>query len=183
MAKPLVNIYMGQAAVVDLTAYNLYSAQFSSCCPVVMFNNTNNKASYYHMPGKTVRGVSTIGNLSREDWQIIEWMAAAVNPTKVWIFPGHSVSQQVQAREPMQKALNTRLLALHLAETPLKIPQKTKVGLAVTMPGDKITFSAYAPAYDAGKWFDSQRERDKRPAEDILFWGWDIDVSSWLPLL
>ena len=68
MAKTLVNVYMGQAAVVYLTDHNLYSAQFSTCCPLVMFNDSTKRAGYYHMPGKTGEdGWGIIGNLSRSD--------------------------------------------------------------------------------------------------------------------
>jgi hypothetical protein len=186
MSKPLVNVYMGQAAVVYLTKYNLYSAQFSTCCPVVMFNHCTKRAGYYHMPGKTdLQGRGIIGKLSASDWETIEDMAIAVKPTKVWIFPGHSVGQVVQARDPMQAALNAHLLAMRLDETRLKIPQKTKVGLSVTMPDDKIKFSTFRPEYKMGNWFDSQRDRDKMPTETdgVLFWGWDIDVSVWFSLL
>ena len=81
------------------------------------------------MPGKTNReGQGRIRNLSEADWSIIEDMALVVKPTKVWIFPGQSVGMTIQARDPMQKALNAHLIANRLSETRLKIPQKTKGG-------------------------------------------------------
>ena len=48
-----------------------------------------------------------------------------------------------------------------------------------------IKFSTYRPAYDMGKWYDSQRAPEKEPteADGVLFWEWDIKVSHWLPLL
>ena len=47
------------------------------------------------------------------------------------------------------------------------------------MPVDQIKFSTYRPAYDMGKWYDSQRAPEKEPTEGdgVLFWEWDIKVS------
>jgi hypothetical protein len=199
MTKPLICVYMGQGAVASLEQYNFYSNEFSSCCPLVMFNPTTKMAGFYHVPGKTIRNVPTMIALNDDDWKTVKPMAEMVQPTRVVIFPGNSVTGVYAARDPMQKAFNaTNLACLSNMRTSkwdegadsrnrLKMPEEKskKVSLAVELDGGKLKFTKDKPAFTVDQWFDSKRNLEKKPTverDGISFWGWEVNVRGFREL-
>lgn len=186
MTKPLICVYMGQGAVASLEDYNFYSNEFSSCCPLVMFNSDTKLAGFYHVPGKIEQHKSTMQVLSEEDWKTVKPMAEKVLPTRVVIFPGHSVTGVLAARTPMQAAFNATNLA-SLSNTRLKMPdeRRRKVSLAVELDRGKMKFTLQRPDFSVDQWFDSKRNKRKKPTEDgdgIYFWNWEIKVDAFREL-
>lgn len=175
MTKPVVCVYMGQAAVVFLTEYNLYSGQFSSCCPVILFNKDTNRAGYYHMPGKKdLQGHASIENFDPRDERIVDEMAEVVEPTNVWIFPGLSIASVVGAQKKMQAAFNAGPLARNFSNVLLDIPDTATGSLGVSLDDEgKIKFSQSLPHYTSSTWYDSKRDVNNRPdGQKVLFWKW-----------
>ncbi len=176
---------MSQAAVACLKNYNIYSAQFSSCCPVILFNADTADAGYYHMPGKSnAYGRSTFGPLYDRDKEIIGDMAAAVNPTHVWVYPGKSVLTALQSSGPMTDALNAVFVGKGLQNVEVEIPEEPTGTLGITLKGSAIDFSRYPIDHDGINVYDSKRQSTKQPSDnrEIMFWGWDVDVTGFMQL-
>ena len=50
--RDVVCIYTGQGAAGDFGKIAIYTGQFSTCSPVVMFNQKTRKGGLYHLPGQ-----------------------------------------------------------------------------------------------------------------------------------
>jgi hypothetical protein len=80
--RDVVCIYTGQGAAGDLRQIAIYTGQFSSCSPVVMFNTATHGGGVYHLPGK--RG--DVSGLQQE-WPNLQKLLDLVKPTKILLFP------------------------------------------------------------------------------------------------
>jgi hypothetical protein len=81
--RDIVCIYTGQGAAGDFKKIAIYTGQFSSCSPVVMFNEKTCIGGLYHLPGKG--GDAT--KLKNDQWGHLETLLHLVKPTKIHLFP------------------------------------------------------------------------------------------------
>jgi hypothetical protein len=49
--RDVVCIYTGQGAVGSFKQLAIFTGQFSSCSPVLMYNENNGRGGLYHLPG------------------------------------------------------------------------------------------------------------------------------------
>jgi len=88
---------MGQGVIADLTRYSLYSDQFSSCSPVVMYNQESHKAGLFHF------GAGSLGEQEAE----LKDMYRQIGPTLVGLNPRSEFSMRTLRMEPAMGDFNT----------------------------------------------------------------------------
>jgi hypothetical protein len=76
--RPVVQLHMGQAAVGDLRTMQLFSEDFSTCSPIVMFNSATHMGALFHMPAGALQ----------ENEIVLNAICSLVNPTEIWVYPG-----------------------------------------------------------------------------------------------
>jgi hypothetical protein len=74
-----IAVYMDQGLVVDLRQHGLYSQQFSSCAPILLYNSVTQKGGLYHFAGGAIRDYQS---------RHLRLMSSVVQPTDVYIFRG-----------------------------------------------------------------------------------------------
>lgn len=74
-----IKLYMDQGVVADLHNYVLYSCQFSSCAPIVMYNSGDKVAGLYHWAG---------GEVNMDKLNILDLMRIVIDPDIIHIFTG-----------------------------------------------------------------------------------------------
>jgi hypothetical protein len=76
--RPVVQLHMGQAAVGDLRTMQLFSEEFSTCSPIVMFNSATHMGALFHMPAGALK----------ENEIVLDAIRRVVDPTEIWVYPG-----------------------------------------------------------------------------------------------
>jgi hypothetical protein len=92
--RPVAELYMGQGLVAHLGRIILYSKEFSSCSPIVMFNSHTQIGGLFHFPAKGLQGSEP------EQADNLRKMYEQVGPTEIHLnnrykeslrmFPGQS---------------------------------------------------------------------------------------------
>jgi len=95
--RPVIHCTMGQGVIADLTRYSLYSDQFSSCSPVVMYNQESHKAGLFHF------GAGSLGEQEAE----LKDMYRQIGPTLVGLNPRSEFSMRTLRMEPAMGDFNT----------------------------------------------------------------------------
>lgn len=95
--RPVIHCTMGQGVIADLTRYSLYSDQFSSCSPVVMYNQASHKAGLFHF------GAGSLGKQEAE----LKDMYRQIEPTLVGLSPRSELSMRTLRMEPAVGDFNT----------------------------------------------------------------------------
>ncbi len=95
--RPVIHCTMGQGVIADLTRYSLYSDQFSSCSPVVMYNQGSHKAGLFHF------GAGSLGKQEAE----LKDMYRQIEPTLVCLNPRSEFSMRTLRMEPAVGDFNT----------------------------------------------------------------------------
>lgn len=81
--RDVVCIYTGPGAVGSFDKIAVYTGQFSSCSPVLMFNEKAHDGGLYHLPGKN----GDTQKLKNDEWHNLKAMLYLVKPTVVMPFP------------------------------------------------------------------------------------------------
>jgi hypothetical protein len=71
---------MEQGVAAPLGKVHLYSGQFSTCSPIVMFNRATTVGGLYHFPGGG----------TREHKEVLQAMCNHIRPTHIFIFRGNT---------------------------------------------------------------------------------------------
>jgi len=79
----MMKVYMTQGVVGDLGQTLLYSGQYSSCSPVVMFNRSTGMGGYFHFPGS---GLVLEDETTEIVKKALREMYECVSPTDVYVF-------------------------------------------------------------------------------------------------
>jgi hypothetical protein len=81
--RDVVCIYTGQGAAGDFKKIAIFTGQFSSCSPVVMFNEKTGRGGLYHLPGKA----GDAKKLKNDEWDNLLALLALVKPDTIILFP------------------------------------------------------------------------------------------------
>ena len=181
--KTVVCLYTGQGAVGNFDDFGFYTGQFSSCSPVVMYNQDTHVGGLYHLPGKCGNEVE----LQQEWSDNILKIAEKVNPTTVRLFPsgygsaslagfsGQSIkpADKYGDRDYLQKMFTAR------GKIEVVVEQLGMLGIYVTADNGKLVIDKYKPF--SGVKFCDLYHGTVPPDNCIIFSPPKMDYSLWTP--
>ena len=182
--KTVVCLYTGQGAVGNFDSYGFYTGQFSSCSPVVMYNQETHVGGLYHLPGKNGDEVG----LQQEWSNNILKIAEKVKPTTVKLFPsgnGSASSGGFVTGPPLQYAdkygdrdyLQKMFTASGKIE--VVVEQIGMLGIYVTADKGKLVIDKYKPSM--GVKFCDLYHGNVPPNDCIIFSPPDMNYKLWVP--
>jgi hypothetical protein len=166
-----VAFYTGQAVVGNMKEFSFYTGQFSTCSPVVMYNEKTNEGGAFHLPGKSGSRAELLG-----DWETyIQPMLNLVQPTVVWVFLsglGSKADREVLAKLFNEhKTTHGKTFTIHKDDT-------ERMGIYISAPNGKLEFSvarSFAhPVHDMKK--------QKKAPDGCTVLNLGINYDTWLTL-
>ena len=185
----VIKFYTGQGVTCDLGSVGLYTGQFSSCSPIVLYNHGDGRGGMYHLPG----GGGRDGDF-KEYWGTIEAMVEDVDPTWVGLFPtGYgdpsmlaSASLSLASRPRAEDITGDRdklkikfeaLMASRGLYFIVEVHPEGRSGIFVRVGLGGLEFASMFP--DKANIVDVKTRRNNLPSGCTLY-NPDIDYSDWV---
>ncbi|HXT17133.1 MAG TPA: hypothetical protein VN706_15940 [Gemmatimonadaceae bacterium] len=179
----VVAFYTGQGVIGKLSEMSFYTGQFSTCSPVVMFNENTTMAGVYHLPGCN----GTRSKLMTEWATNLMPMADVVNPTHVYLFPSGDASYEEAFGQSSQaskygdrdklKPFFEEYKALFSTKLNIVVETVGRTGIYVSAQGKNIQFATALPT--SGVDVHDLKTNRKEPTGCQVY-NMDIDYSIWM---
>jgi hypothetical protein len=138
--RDLICIYTGQGAAGDFKQIAIFTGQFSTCSPVVMFNTKDQRGGLYHLPGKS----GNARHLKAHEWPNLKKLIHMVEPNQIVLFPAGSYhNRQGFLDNDVSIMMNTRVdVTDEDFEAAGGAPRRAKeIAFDRTYKGDQIALS------------------------------------------
>jgi len=175
--RPRIKLYMEQGVVAPLGRVVLFSMQFSSCSPVVIYNATTKMCGLYHFPA--ARKLTKQGELTNVG-DTLSRICKAVQPTIIYLYDGWDMAPDSDTPQ-WQRVSNVPALAKFFEEICPGIEivkdgePRTTVVVSLGESGDiELLFKQTRT-----KWIDLQSKKVKLP-EFCEAFGLKVADPIWL---